>query len=63
MGPEFNEQYVGFIDARLAEKHKPKDQRDNVLIEGYKLILNGTKIFKIIYWFILILNKLYVYLC
>lgn len=42
LGPVFNEQYIGFIDARLAEKHKPKDQRDNVLIEGYKLILNGT---------------------
>ena len=42
LGPEFNEQYVGFIEDRLAEKHKPKDQRDNVLIEGYKLILNGT---------------------
>lgn len=42
LGPEFNEQYVKFIDDRLAEKHKPKNQRDNVLIEGYKLILNGT---------------------
>jgi hypothetical protein len=42
LGPEFNEQYTRFIDVRLAEKHKPKDQRDNVLIEGYKLILNGT---------------------
>lgn len=49
LGPEFNEQYTRFIDVRLAEKHKPKDQRDNVLIEGYKLILNGTKIFKIIH--------------
>ena len=42
LGPEFNEQYIGFIDARLAEKHKPKEERDNVLIEGYKLILNGA---------------------
>ena len=38
----FNEQYIGFIDTRLIEKHKPKELRDNVLIEGYKLILNGT---------------------
>lgn len=42
LGPVFNEQYIGFIDTRLNEKHKPKELRDNVLIEGYKLILNGT---------------------
>ena len=36
------ELYSQFIEARLAEKHKPKSERDNVLIEGYKLILNGT---------------------
>ena len=42
LGPVFNEQYIGFIDTRLIEKHKPKELRDNVLIEGYKLILNGT---------------------
>lgn len=35
-------QYSGFIDDRILEKHKPKLERDNVLIEGYKLILNGT---------------------
>lgn len=35
-------QYSGFIDERITEKHKPKDERDNVLIEGYKLILNGA---------------------
>lgn len=34
--------YSDFIDTRLNEKHKPKKERDNVLIEGYKLILNGT---------------------
>lgn len=34
--------YQQFINDRLAEKHKPKKERDNVLIEGYKLILNGT---------------------
>lgn len=42
LGIEFNQQYVGFIDDRLAEKHKPKVDRDMVLIEGYKLILNGA---------------------
>ena len=42
LGKLFLNQYVGFIDDRLAEKHKPKAERDNVLIEGYKLILNGT---------------------
>lgn len=42
LGKVFNEQYVKFIDDRLKEKHKPKNERDNVLIEGYKLILNGT---------------------
>ena len=31
-----------FIEDRIAEKHKPKNERDQVLIEGYKLILNGT---------------------
>jgi hypothetical protein len=42
LGPEFMELYSQFIDARIAEKHKPKNERDNVLIEGYKLLLNGT---------------------
>lgn len=42
LGPEFMELYSQFIDDRIAEKHKPKAERDNVLIEGYKLILNGT---------------------
>lgn len=42
LGPEFMELYSQFIEARLAEKDKPKSERDNVLIEGYKLILNGT---------------------
>lgn len=36
------QQYSNFIDNRIVEKHKPKAERDNVLIEGYKLILNGT---------------------
>lgn len=42
LGPEFMDLYSQFIDDRIAEKHKPKEERDNVLIEGYKLILNGT---------------------
>ena len=42
LGIPFMNQYVGFIDRRITEKHKPKEERDNVLIEGFKLILNGT---------------------
>lgn len=42
LGIQFMNQYSGFIDKRIAEKHKPKEERDNVLIEGYKLVLNGT---------------------
>lgn len=42
LGRLFLNQYVGFIDDRLAEKHKPKEERNNTLIEGYKLILNGA---------------------
>ena len=41
LGIQFMQQYSGFIKTRIAEKHKPKDERDNVLIEGYKLVLNG----------------------
>lgn len=42
LGKIFLNQYVGFIDERLTEKGKPKKERDNALIEGYKLILNGA---------------------
>lgn len=42
LGIQYIDQYSGFIDDRITEKHKPKDERDNVLIEGYKLILNGA---------------------
>jgi len=42
LGIQFMDQYVGFIDTRIAEKHKPKEERDNVLIEGFKLIVNGA---------------------
>ena len=41
LGIQFMQQYSNFIKVRIAEKHKPKDERDNVLIEGYKLVLNG----------------------
>jgi hypothetical protein len=42
LGKEFMELYSGFIEKRIAEKHKPKNERNNALIEGYKLILNGV---------------------
>lgn len=42
LGISFIQQYTEFIDKRIAEKHKSKEERDNVLIEGFKLILNGT---------------------
>lgn len=42
LGIPFLHQYVGFIDTRLNEKSKPKNDRDNVLIKGYKLIVNGA---------------------
>lgn len=42
LGESFNKQYSQFIDIRLAEKHKPKAERNNALIEGYKLLLNGA---------------------
>ena len=41
LGPEFMDLYGQFIDDRLVEKKLPDELRDNVLIEGYKLILNG----------------------
>ena len=34
-------QYSGFIKRRIKEKHKPKKEKDTVLIKGYKLVLNG----------------------
>ena len=42
LGIPFLHQYIGFIDTRLKEKSKPKYERDNVLIKGYKLIVNGA---------------------
>jgi len=42
LGIEFIQLYSKFIDERLQEKSKPKSEQDSVLIEGYKLILNGS---------------------
>ena len=42
LGIPFLHQYVGFIDTRLEEKSKPKYEKDNVLIKGYKLMINGA---------------------
>lgn len=42
LGESFNKQYSQFIGVRIAEKHKPKEERNNALIEGYKLLLNGA---------------------
>lgn len=42
LGQSFNSLYTQFIDVRIKEKHKPKNERNNALIEGYKLLLNGT---------------------
>ena len=42
LGPDFIKLYGDFIERRIAEKKKPKAERDMVLIEGYKLILNGV---------------------
>jgi DNA polymerase elongation subunit (family B) len=51
LGLEFIKLYSQFIDERITEKHKPKKERDNVLIEGYKLILNGI--------FVILMSKLH----
>lgn len=42
LGLTFLKLYEKFINDRLIEKHKPKNERNQTLIEGYKLILNGT---------------------
>ena len=42
MGPEFLEIYDGdIVSVRLAEKKKPKNERDMVIMEGFKLSANG----------------------
>ena len=48
LGIEFLDVYRWIVATRLAEKAKPKDQRDNCIISGFKLAANGNiKIFKI----------------
>lgn len=42
LGPEFIKLYSQFIVDRMDEKNKPKEEQNMVLIEGYKLILNGS---------------------
>ncbi len=43
LGPTFLEVYdKDIVSVRLAEKDKPKELRDNVIIEGYKLAANGA---------------------
>ena len=42
LGKEFLEVYGWMVKTRLIEKAKPKDQRDNVIINGFKLALNGS---------------------
>ena len=42
LGPIFMKLYEKFIVDRINEKHKPKEERNTALIEGYKLVLNGT---------------------
>lgn len=43
LGPEFLDIYNNKIVARrLAEKKKPKAERDNVIMEGFKLAANGV---------------------
>ena len=43
LGPEFIEIYDGeIVSVRVREKHKPKKDRDFVIVEGYKLAANGS---------------------
>jgi hypothetical protein len=42
LGESFNRIYTQFIDERIAEKHKPKDQQNKAIVEGLKLILNSV---------------------
>lgn len=41
MGPLFLQLYKNFVDTRLKEKEKPKKERNAVIMEGYKLMVNG----------------------
>lgn len=43
LGPEFIEIYDGeIVSKRIAEKKKPKSERDFVIVEGFKLAANGS---------------------
>lgn len=42
LGIEFLDVYRWIVATRLAEKAKPKDQRDNCIISGFKLAANGA---------------------
>lgn len=46
MGPLFLELYSYFLNTRLEEKKKPKKERNAVIMEGYKLMVNGIKYLK-----------------
>ena len=41
MGPLFLQLYKYFVDTRLLEKKKPKKKRNAVIMEGFKLMVNG----------------------
>lgn len=41
LGEFFLELYSNFLNTRLTEKEKPKKERNPVIMEGYKLMVNG----------------------
>ena len=41
LGKFFLDLYKHFLNTRLSEKEKPKKERDPVIMEGYKLMVNG----------------------
>lgn len=43
LGTLFLKLYSYFLNTRLQEKEKPKKERDLVIMEGYKLMVNGIK--------------------
>lgn len=42
LGKTFLELYANMVNTRLTEKEKPKKLRDMVIMEGYKLFVNGA---------------------
>ena len=43
LGPEFLDVYANdIVNVRMAEKKKPKKERDFVIMEGFKLAANGS---------------------